>query len=597
MIKALVGGDLAKYEMDARITDIRLRRMNAFYNQTTCQANAWDTLYNNSSRMVKSAMDDIVDKWRNEGYNNRQAKAAAWEEWYSLSNERAQFDMDIILVKEKLRYSSVSRTAAQTEAWDIAYAYSYKNELDVMLDRVIRNNPEATEDAIKEVAWNIHLRETGNLFQKDIMNEILAQVTAEMPDAPNLKAIAWQRFYDASDAKRVEYDRIMHYVREANPSDTDSQLKRKAWQKLYDDYTVDNELLEAQVAVQPRVATNLAQALVFDPSQKIELSNIQQINFNGIVDTAIVEWKDIDETKLVNNFKGKIFYSDMELIDKLFGNQIIRNVRITIQQLDIIGIRITGDSNVMINPYDKETINQFLAQFDDYIPEFQRNKFGLELAGGVVLWDNPNRPERYWEFLTDSQGIPVWRYANGSGFDYDGNGNNSVILTVRNFGYDQNPVWMQEIIFTINPDYILDRTVIDFADQFATSQGIKKLADKTPEDEQLGIIWMLKDGQLNIMDAFKMSKIEQLYVKFKDNSVSLLPATLNFGSYAEEFYAHSEFYLNKGIKIGTMLNTIQEFNINVVNTSPRLVYTYIDEITGEVKKIFDSTLSRMGTEH
>ena len=104
---------------------------------------------------------------------------------------------------------------------------------------------------------------------------------------------------------------------------------------------------------------------------KIELSNIQQINFNGIVDTAIVEWKDIDETKLVNNFKGKIFYSDMELIDKLFGNQIIKTVRITIQQLDIIGIRITGDSNVMINPYDEETINQFLAQFDDYIPEFR----------------------------------------------------------------------------------------------------------------------------------------------------------------------------------------------------------------------------------
>ena len=64
----------------------------------------------------------------------------------------------------------------------------------------------------------------------------------------------------------------------------------------------------------------------------------------------------------------------------------------------------------------------------------------------------------------------------------------------------------------------------------------------------------------------------------------MLPATLNFGSYAEEFYAHSGSISTRESKSAQCLIPYK-FNINVVNTSPRLVYTYIDEITGEVKDI------------
>jgi hypothetical protein len=570
--KALVGGDLAKYEMDIKLTQARLDYMRSNYSLTGVKSAVWDDLYRVSSRSVRYEMDELVEELRDQyGYSVTQGKAAAWDEWYQRKDDRYRMDMDIMLLRERLSYSNISLNNAKQVAWDREYAMSYQNELDAMYQRVKQNNPGATDTAIKEVAWDIQLRETANTLQKEIMNQILREVTASEPENIFPKAKAWDNFYNASTRKKAEYDRIIARVRLDNPGYNQNAIKRKAWEKLYEDYTSDHETLEVRINALERIATAIADSLTFNPSQEIRLLDRYSVNFSGIIESNVqVEWLDIEPEDLINNFHGKILYSDVAVVDELFGNQILRNVRITIQKLDINGIQITNNL-VLIDPYDQSTIDDYLYQYHDFDPEFSAYKMSLVLTGGILS------SRSYWELELDNQGVPKWRFASSGGINYDGSGENKIIITVRNAGYQENPIWRQDVIIDIPEGHIADRTVTSFPAQFGTAEEVKLKSQLSPEDNQ---IWTLENGVLTIFDAFKMVEIKELYVRFQDQT-RLLDAYIDFGEFQEEFYSHEEFILTNGIVVGKGSN-LQKFDIKVINSTPRKVY--LKEEGGKLKK-------------
>ena len=569
--KALIGGTLTKYELDKFVTEIKEENKNNIYNENTCIIDCWNELYNNNSREKQSQMNDVYQTVveENTDYSSREAKVEAWKQWYDKLNDRAKLDLDEMLFEKTISYTSVSDSNAKITAWDKTYAYSYKNELDAMKARVEKNNPGATEVSIKEVAWTIQLRETSNTYQKSLMNNIIYNIEKSSPEDLHSKATAWDTFYGASTETKAEFDNLYELIEKANEGLSTKALKQLAWDTWYNEYTSDDELLEVKINVEPRNVIGFSESIVKNPNTAIELGNLWNMRFDetSLQHNVYVEWIGLDENALVNNFKGKIFYLNAEIIDPIFGNQYIKNVRIAIQQLDIIGIKIAVN-NIAIDPYNDQTIYDFLAQYNEINNYGDRYNFGLEISNDI-LWNNPeiSDEEKYWEFDLDENDIPVWRFANEEGISFDGKNFNKIIVTVQNRNYDENPIWCQDVI--INLENIIDRTIIGFKDQFATSERIDLLINKTSQDNA---IWTIENNILTINDAYNMVDINKLYIEYVDNSYALLDAQIDMGDFAESFYGYEEFDLIDGIRIGNKTNNMQIFDIHVENNSPRIVY-------------------------
>ncbi|MFA5448907.1 MAG: carboxypeptidase-like regulatory domain-containing protein [Clostridia bacterium] len=285
-----------------------------------------------------------------------------------------------------------------------------------------------------------------------------------------------------------------------------------------------------------------SQMVVFNNGSADEAAVSTEVHFSLNEHTTVdpFEWAESESYNGVSykqdirfidpSFKGKFYYTDVLLSDEYFGKAVVKNVSITVRMSQIININPPLGETIKINQYYSDSEIDAL---------FNMSGLTADIFGTSV-----KSSDDFFEIID-------WNYQGEAGLPVNGK-NAFVEVRVGNKGYDNNPVWIQEVLLDMS-SYLEDLTV----------------------ESLVSDIVVIDDPYQYTLPT----TVEVIYKKSGVTATNILPAVYDLGELADDFYKYPSI-------IGTVAigheNAQEVFEVEFINKDPRAVasITYYNDAAG-----------------
>lgn len=295
------------------------------------------------------------------------------------------------------------------------------------------------------------------------------------------------------------------------------------------------------------------------------------------------------------SFEGKFYYIDVLVSDPIFGEVLVRNVRVTMRKATLESLNIAPK---LVSPYYAETrdveyilgnkadmdetlfgdIDALLAQKD--ILDDDGTPISRPITANVYKLNIPIPKSAFdivdWRFLDSEAGMP------NTGSDV------KIIVRVANRGFDPNydgvgpnpNIWIQEIPFTLTQagHYVADRRVTDI-------NNVEVLSEYKISKGLDGIY------EMSIADPMNFEMPTTLAVTTADGSfVESVPVRFDLGPEKNDFYK-KPFGILGTVTTGSKPNNKQTFQMRFINEKARdvqVIKYYVDDSYAEDKEFTQS---------